>query len=545
MSHKQNDHQISVQSTMYQAFFNSAGDAIDILNTEGIVLDVNPAFEELYGWTKQEIVGKTLPIIPQHRLAEVKKLIESASNGIGVRKFEAECIHKNGQPLIVNLTFSPIYDETGKVIGVTGISRDITEKKVTERLLRESEERYQKLVDMSPEPVAVIREGRIRYINKAGIQVFGFDRLEDMLNQSIFGFLPLNNRTEVVKKMVSLLKEKEYTVDFVNQEMIRPDGSTIIVESTAMGIIYENKPSIQVVFHDVTERRKMEKALVLSEEKYRLIADNMTDVVSILDVDGVMTYASPSHEFVLGYTPEMYEGQVVFDMIHPEDLPTILPKFKEIVSTGTSQTVEFRHKHFTKGWLWLEVKGSLFYDEKQQRPYVLIVGRDNEERRNLQEQLKALAFQDELTSLPNRRLFEETVKKTLGEAKLHDKHFAILYLDMDDFKRINDELGHAMGDVVLQQFANRVKASIREQDLLARIGGDEFAILLNNLQSRESIQNYINLVSSNIAEKLIVQNQYIETSSSIGVAYYPEDGQTYSDLLQHADLEMYKQKHSM
>lgn len=528
-------------SNLYQHMFHSAGDAIDILDLQGVILDINPAFEKLYGWTREELIGKSLPVIPPNQLSGLTERINKVKKGSVICKFEVECLHKDGHKLTVNLTFSPIYNECGEVVAISGITRDITEQKVTERLLRESEERYQKLVDMSPEPVAVIRDGRIRYINKAGIEIFGVSQ-EDMLNQSIFSLLPSNNRNDVIKKMLSLLKEKEYTVEFVDQEMTRPDGKSIIVEATAMGIVYENKPSIQVLFQDVTERREMEKALLISEEKYRLIAENMTDVVSILDENGIMKYASPSHEIVLGFTSEEYEGQLTFDMIHEEDLPTVIAAFQEILETGVSQTVELRHKHVTKGWLWLELKGTLFVDEKTKTKLILIVGRDIEERKNLQDKLKALAFEDDLTSLPNRRLFEEKVKIALDTAEEEHENFAILYLDMDDFKRINDELGHAMGDIVLQQFAERVKSSLREQDLLARLGGDEFAILLLNIGDRDSIQLQVDRVQMAISKAWTVNNNHIRTSSSIGVAYYPEDGRTYSDLLQHADNEMYKQK---
>lgn len=123
-----------------------------------------------------------------------------------------------------------------------------------------------------------------------------------------------------------------------------------------------------------------------------------------------------------------------------------------------------------------------------------------------------------------------------------EKNFAILYLDMDDFKRINDELGHAKGDIVLQQFAERVKASLREQDILARLGGDEFAIHLTNIRDRDSIQSLVYRVQEAISKAWIVNNHCIYTSFSIGVAYYPEDGRAYSDLLQHTDHEMYKHK---
>ncbi|MGE6487578.1 PAS domain S-box protein [Paenisporosarcina sp. NPDC076898] len=543
MSVQKNDCLKPTPLSLYQQMFYSAGDAIDILDLQGNILDVNPAFEKLYGWTRDELIGHSLPVIPPNQSSGLAERINKVKNGCVICKFEVECLHKAGHRLTVNLTFSPIYNDLGEVVAISGITRDITEQKVTERLLRESEERYQKLVDMSPEPVAVIRDGRVRYINKAGLKVFGYTSQEDMLNQSIFTLLPSNNRNDVVRKMLSLLKEKEYTVDFVDQEMTRPDGKSIIVEATAMGIVFENKPSIQVLFQDVTERREMEKALLISEEKYRLIAENMNDVVSILDENGIMKYASPSHEIVLGFTSEEYEGQLTFDMIHEEDLPSVLAVFQEILVTGRSQTIELRHKHVTKGWLWLELKGSLFFDERKRTKFILVVGRDIEERKHFQDKLKALAFEDDLTKLPNRRLFEEKVKIALEKAEDNDdKNFAILYLDMDDFKRINDELGHAMGDIVLQQFAERVKSSLREQDILARLGGDEFAILLPNIRSRDSIEPLVARVQKAISKAWISDNNQIRTSSSIGVAYYPEDGRTYSDLLQHADHEMYKQK---
>ncbi|MBW9235107.1 PAS domain S-box protein, partial [Leptospira santarosai] len=154
-------------------------DAIDILDLQGNILDVNPAFERLYGWTRDELIGHTLPIIPLNQSSGLAERINKVKNGSVICKFEVECVHKAGQKLTVNLTLSPIYNIAGEVVAISGITRDITEQKVTERLLRESEERYQKLVDMSPEPVAVIRDGRVRYINKAGLKVFGYYSQED------------------------------------------------------------------------------------------------------------------------------------------------------------------------------------------------------------------------------------------------------------------------------------------------------------------------------------------------------------------------------
>ena len=326
--------------------------------------------------------------------------------------------------------------------------------------------------------------------------------------------------------------------------MLRPDGTSFMVEGSSLGIEYEGESAIQVIFSDVSEKKKMMDSLILSEEKYRLIAENMTDLVVIIGEDGVMKYASPSHMHVLGYTPEEYEGKIVFEMVHPENLSEVQEEFDSLFETSGSSIFELRIKHITKGWVWIEAKGSIFLDEEHGKKHLLLASREIEERKAFQEKLKKMAFHDELTGLPNRRLFQDRMEQTLKESKRNHQKCALLYLDIDKFKWVNDQLGHATGDELLRQFGNRVNACLRESDTLARQGGDEFTILLPHIENEENARKCAERIIECLQDAWTVSDHTFKTTSSIGIALYPENGKSMDELMTNADRALYEAKES-
>ncbi|NLK98348.1 MAG: diguanylate cyclase [Epulopiscium sp.] len=299
---------------------------------------------------------------------------------------------------------------------------------------------------------------------------------------------------------------------------------------------------IIAVVRDITERKMKEKALKESEEKYRLIADNMTDLVSIIDVNGKITYASPSHQNILGHAPENYVGECIFNYIHPSEIEEVRNQFQDMHIAQKTTTLEFRHIHSDHSWLWLEGKISLVLDDDGNAKHFLLVAREVMERKLFEEKLRYLAFHDTLTDLPNRRLFKTKLVQWINEANKFGQMIAVMYLDIDRFKQVNDTLGHDIGDKLLCQFSQRIKACLRKSDILARLGGDEFCILLMINQKNDAI-NIAKRIINDIQAKWKIESYEFITTSSIGIAFY-EEGLDDETLLKRADIALYHAKES-
>ncbi|QNK89168.1 PAS domain S-box protein [Sporosarcina sp. resist] len=529
-------------SERLRSFYESSADAMDIMDLNGNVLAVNLAFEKMYGWKAEELIGKPMPTIPKERWKSVNERREKVTNNHYIKGLEVDCLKKDGSSIEVSITISPLHDESGNVIAFSGISRDISERKKWEVALLESKSKYKSLLNDSPEPIYVHSKGVIRYANDVAIKMFGYQNPIELLGRKILDFIHADSVELVRDRIRRAAIDSDFPKEMMELKMLRTDRSSFIAEATFLGIDYEDEPAIQVIFRDISERKVIEEALIRSEEKYRLIADNMTDLVSIVDANGVFKYVSPSYFPLLGFPAESYEGAIAFDNVHPEDLTSLHETFNYLLSTKESDSLEFRIKHKTKNFIWVEAKVSFFIDEENGSEHLLIVAREIGERKVLQEKLKEMAFHDELTGLPNRRLFQEKMEQTIKEAKRRNRKCALLYIDIDKFKWVNDQLGHNIGDKLLKQFSERVMSCLRKSDILARQGGDEFLVLLPEIDDEENGQTCAERIVESLQHPWVIDEDTFTTTSSIGIAVYPKDGLTMDELMTNADRALYEGK---
>ncbi|MGG1595504.1 EAL domain-containing protein [Terribacillus saccharophilus] len=293
---------------------------------------------------------------------------------------------------------------------------------------------------------------------------------------------------------------------------------------------------------DNSDRRNSEEALRQSEARYRLIAENMTDLLCIIDWDGYFKYASPSHVTVLGFPAVAYEGKYAGDFMHTDDRRKVREQMDEMVATQKGTVLKFRFKNIRGDWIWLEGKANPIFDENGVFNHFLVVSRDITERLELEEKLTYMAYHDTLTGLPNRRLFKEKLDQALEETKQTKKKVAVMYLDLDNFKYINDTLGHDVGDELLNQFAQRVKECLREEDVLSRQGGDEFTILLPGIEEEQDAIRIADNIRASFQRAWNIGRNLFKTTSSIGIAFYPAHGKKGYELMRSADTALYQAK---
>ena len=268
------------------------------------------------------------------------------------------------------------------------------------------------------------------------------------------------------------------------------------------------------------------------------------DAVVVTDAQGNITDWNSGSESLYGYSYEEVVGQSVSILHVPEDVDHITSEVLAAVAEHGKWTgeVRMRRKDGTIGWI--ESMCIPILDEQKQMTGALGINRDISQRVAETEHLRQLAQFDHLTKIPNRYLLLDRISHLIDQDDRGPVAFTLLYLDLDSFKEINDGHGHAFGDLVLQEIANRISASIRKSDTIARIGGDEFVLLLENTHKNSDIATVIESLSQTIYDDMIINGKTLNIGCSIGAATYPKNGRNSDILLSFADKAMYKEKAS-
>ncbi len=254
------------------------------------------------------------------------------------------------------------------------------------RRLQESERRYHELVDLAPDAIVIVSDHEIAYANSAAVRLFGAEKLQQIVGQPITRFLPDNERG--VAGYRAERTERGIPVSPIKQEGKRLDGSVMDAEVAGSAFVYRGRPAILAVLHDVTERERAERQLRESEATLRRVTDNMLDLVSVINANGVIEYASPSHKKVLGYEPRDLVGTSVYLIIHPDDVPALVATSQRAVSTGLPTRTETRVRHADGHYIWLELVGSPMFDNAGRFTGGVFGARDVTERRRAEMALR-------------------------------------------------------------------------------------------------------------------------------------------------------------
>ncbi|QQE73735.1 EAL domain-containing protein [Brevibacillus composti] len=318
------------------------------------------------------------------------------------------------------------------------------------------------------------------------------------------------------------------------------DGSYYWVDTTIVPFLDEDGKSYQYVSirNDISGRKQMEEELKRSEEKYRLITENTTDLISVVDREGHFLYLSPSHEAVLGCKTGQV-GSSLLPWIVEDDREIMSEAIQHAFSSRKSRQIEYRLCTAARQEIWVETTINPVITAAGTVRKLVLVSRDVTERKKSEQTIHHLAYHDTLTDLPNRRLFVQYLSKELSQAKRVGSKLAVLFLDLDRLKDINDAWGHDVGDLILIEAAKRLKGCIRNHDMVARLGGDEFTIVLTSVSGKEEVESIVHRLQSLLQKPLVLAGQTFTLSMSIGIALYPQDGVEADDLLKRADTALY------
>jgi diguanylate cyclase (GGDEF)-like protein/PAS domain S-box-containing protein len=295
------------------------------------------------------------------------------------------------------------------------------------------------------------------------------------------------------------------------------------------------------VSRDITDLRKQ----IQSEKLFHAVCDAATIGISIINTDRQFTYCNTALQKMLGYSMEELGKMTVPEINHPEDEPQNLLFYESLMAgaiDGYTMTKRLLRKDGTVIWVNLTA-GIVREDMEGKRPQTLFgIVEDISEFKRMEEELKHQVRHDQLTGLPNRRLLLERLSFELAQAQRTPKEMALLYVDLDRFKGINDSLGHHTGDRLLEEVAGRLKSCIRESDIAARVGGDEFIIVLTNITLTEDAAQVAEKILLHLCLPFPISSHEFSISASIGISVYPLDGEQAEVLLKHADMAMYYAK---
>jgi len=295
----------------------------------------------------------------------------------------------------------------------------------------------------------------------------------------------------------------------------------------------------QELLDEISERQRAEEALRLSEEMFRDLVENISEVICTLVEDGRVTYVSPVVEQITGYSPAEVVGRPIVDFIHPDDVPSVEELRK--TSTGDREPSEFRIITKSGETRWVRTSSRPILDGERAIGLRAVMA-DITDRKQAEDQVKHQAYHDALTGLPNRRLLMDRLVMALAQRRRDHQPLAVMFLDLDCFKLVNDTGGHAIGDELLQRVAERLTNTIREGDTVARLGGDEFMVLLPEVAGVKDTCEIAERILERLRLPWVLADHEFNATASIGIAMYPQHGEDPETLLRNADTAMYRAK---
>jgi diguanylate cyclase (GGDEF)-like protein/PAS domain S-box-containing protein len=266
--------------------------------------------------------------------------------------------------------------------------------------------------------------------------------------------------------------------------------------------------------------------------------DQLLEAICVVDANGCFLYLSSGCERIFGYKSSEMVGRPMIELVHPEDRERTLLAASEIMAGD--QKIDFENRYIRKDGQIAYIQWSARWSEDQK--VRVAVARDITKHKQLLEQLQHIAFYDPLTQLPNRALFEDRLHQSLARARREQGMLALCFIDLDKFKEVNDQYGHAAGDLCLKKVAELLLHSVRETDTVARLGGDEFVIVMDAVTEQSAVVSTLHNLLLQLQQPFVFEQHQLQLSGSIGIALYPLHGQDQASLLAAADRAMYKAK---
>ena len=426
-------------------------------------------------------------------------------------------------------------DEQGVTVRMLGIMLDITERKQMEYWLRQSEAVKQQLLEAIPDLLVWMKA------DGTCLGAVQGSNTKDLFNGRSVG----RDQYDMLPAELSRLRRQAVTAALstgeiqIYEQQVNIEG---VVEFEEVRVVQIGEDAVLTMMRNISDRKRAEIALTESERRYRLVTENMTDLVCLHHPDGRYLYLTPSCETLLGYTPQELLDRSPYDFFHVADLK-VVNQAHEAVLLEEAVSVVYRMRHKLGHYIWLETLSTPVLDDVGRLIHIQTTSREVTDRVAIEQRLRHIALHDTLTQLPNRLLLIDRLELAIARAQGNAAfQFALLFIDFDRFKVINDSLGHAVGDELLVAIAQALPTLMRETDLVARLGGDEFVILLEHVTGVDEATALAERILTHLQSPIEIQGQQIFMSASIGIVLGGDDYQQPETVIRNADIAMYRAK---
>ncbi len=528
----------------FRALFEQNNDGVILLNLDGTILDMNPSFCRWTGLRADSMRGQDIRnLLPTERQPEANAVLDSLIKKDSAPIFELEFPTAKGEVHPVEITFSVARSQDGKARFIQCFARDVSDRKRAEMLLKDKERRYRSLFEQNNDAIFLFKDSKILDLNPRAAEMHGYE-MEELRGQTFEVLTAPEQLADAEEAYQKLINGRSLPI--YERKVRRKDGSTFYVEINACGVYDPNGDLlyIQSIARDVSERQEAQQALQESHRRFQALMQQSNDAIFISDLDNTIINTNQHAADLLGLPMDQVRDRRLSDFLVQESEDNSLATV-HLAAKGSNLPIYERTLRMADGTLRIvEVNATLVRDHNGQPIYVQRIVRDITARKEAERQLEQKASRDQLTGLLNRRSFFELLEAKLAELEQTNTVSALLFIDLDRFKPVNDIYGHHAGDFVLRTVANRLKVCTRQSDLMARLGGDEFVVWLDNAKSESIALLVANRISSSIAEPTLFENRQIEISSSIGLSMAPMHAKGADELVSRADQAMYLAKKS-
>jgi diguanylate cyclase (GGDEF)-like protein/PAS domain S-box-containing protein len=540
---KQSEETLAKSEERYRTIMDETHDDYFEVDLAGNYTFVNDAFCRSVGYATEEMIGMNYRLTNPGDEAEgiYKAFKQVYLTGQPTKALSFKFVRKDGSYGAGELSAFPLRNENCEIIGFRGVSHDVSERVQMEVALRRSGEKYRTVLEGIEESYyEVDLTGNYTFFNNALCRQLGYSR-EELMGMNYRVYTPPENVKKVFQAFNQVYRTGE-PLKLFNMEQIRKDGTRLVADPSVFPLRNEKGEIIgfRGVSRDVTERIQMEEALRQSEERYRNILAEIEEGYYEVDRAGNITFVNKSACRQFGYSEEELIGTNYRVYVPKEDIKGVFKAWNKVYRTGEPlKSYPFATVRKDGTQIFVENSVSPLRDKGGKIIGFRAVSRDVTQRKQFEQKLADMATHDSLTGLPNRTLLADRLTMGLALSRRSGNRLAILMLDLDRFKAVNDTMGHGAGDQLLKAVAERLTGVTRNSDTVARIGGDEFILVLPQISMPTDAAKLAQRILDIFKEPIIFDGHQLNITTSIGIAVYPDDGKDIEILLKSADNAMY------
>ncbi len=530
-----------------RTIFEAIGDAVVVVDRDGRVTSLNARAQQLMACPEQQALGQPLEqvfkIVDMQDGGVVESPVQKAlrerttvamSNGM-------QLVRPDGTSLAIEDSAAPLLDAQGELFGVVMVFHDVSERYAVLAALNREHDLFEKTFNLAAVGMAHLSPaGQWIRVNDKLCKITGYSA-DELMRLSFQG---VTHPDDLGSDFVNLKRLLSRDIDIYRSEKryIRKDGQMVWVAINVRVVWKDDgRPDFGVsVIEDIHSRKLAEQAAALAHRQYQALFDQMPEGVLLLDADLKVVAHNREAMRQLGYDSDGMLQLHVADFEAQDKPEHVQARKRKIMQTGRDD-FESRYRAADGTVFDVDVSVQLVHLPGDLTVFQTLF-RDITEQKQTTLQIEHMAYHDQLTGLANRRLLHDRMSQAISSAVRRQAHLAVLYLDLDHFKLVNDSLGHPVGDEMLLQVARRLQACVRTEDTVARVGGDEFVLMLGDIAHAEDAAVMAEKLLVTLSEPMQINGEELRITPSIGISLCPQDGRDSDDLLKHADAALYQAK---